>query len=104
MPGRLGDRNVSPTPKIAMPETSAAVATARLDVWPAASTTSHAAPNTRPVTATARVRRQPRTSRMVGSCATTIAQVLAANANPTTLRLTSAGPVAQAGNADVIWL
>jgi hypothetical protein len=33
-----------------------------------------------------------------------ITQVLAAKANPTTLRLTSAGPVAQAGKADVIWL
>ena len=56
------------------------------------------------MTATALVRRQPRTSLRAGSWATTIAHVLAANANPTMLRLTPAGPVAHAGNADVIWL
>ena len=104
MPGRLGERKHSPTPKTAAPATSAAVAAARLETSPAARTTSHDAPNTSPVTATARVRRQSRTSRSTGSWASTMAHVLAANANPTTLRLTSAGPVAQAGNAEVSWL
>ena len=63
MPGRLGERKVSPTPNTAMPAISPAAASVRLDVWPAASTTIHDAPNTSPVTATARVLRQPRTSR-----------------------------------------
>src|SRR5581483_7523642 len=103
MAGRLGERNVSPRPNTAAATRSTTTA-ARPDTASADSAISQQAANSRPHTATARVRRCLRARASTGSWAAAIVHVLAANANPTTLRLTPTGPVAQAGRAVISWL